>query len=105
MNPVVTARVPEGIRARGVDILKEIGSSTSELVNAAFEYVIIERKLPKPHAEPIAAMASQAISREQFAQVASFMESVKVGVPDSWEVASFEDLLDNAMEERYARLR
>ena len=50
MNPVVTARVPEGVRARGVDVLREIGSSTSELINAAFEYVIKERELPKPRA-------------------------------------------------------
>ena len=105
MNPVVTARVPEGIRARGVDVLREIGSSTSELVNAAFEYVIKERRLPKPHIRQNGETQSRSISQEQLAQVAAFMDSVRISVPKQWEDTPFEDLLDNAMEERYAHLR
>ena len=105
MNPVVTARVPEGVRARGVDVLREIGSSTSELINAAFEYVIKERELPKPRARQEDALQPHKISPEQLAQAASFMESVKVSVPAEWEDAPFEGLLDSAMEERYAHLR
>lgn len=105
MNPVVTARVPEGVRARGVDVLREIGSSTSELINAAFEYVIKERELPKPRVRQEDALQPHKISPEQLAQAASFMESVKVSVPAEWEDAPFEDLLDSAMKERYAHLR
>ena len=105
MSTVVTARVPEGVRARGVDILHEIGSSTSELINAAFEYVIKERKLPKPQSQPHGEPLPRTIGREQLAQATSFMESVRVAVPDTWENAPFEDLLDSTMEERYAHLR
>ena len=105
MNPVVTARVPEGVRARGVDVLREIGSSTSELINAAFEYVIKERELPKPRVRQEDALQPHRISADQLAQAASFMESVKVSVPAEWEDAPFEDLLDSAMEERCAHLR
>ena len=89
MNPVVTARVPEGVRARGVDV----------------EYVIKERELPKPRVRQEDALQPHKISPEQLAQAASFMESVKVSVPAEWEDAPFEDLLDSAMEERYAHLR
>ena len=104
MNPVVTARVPEGVRARGVDILNEIGSSTSELINAAFEYVIKERALPKPRTRQEDEQ-SRTIGKEQLAQVAAFMNSVKIETPREWEQAPFEELLGNAMEERYAHLR
>lgn len=105
MNPVVTARVPEGVRARGVDVLREIGSSTSELVNAAFDYVIKERRLPTPEAPAKGAPDRRSISGRQMEQLASFMDNVRVDIPASWADAPFEDLLDQAMEERYARLR
>ena len=105
MTTVVTARVPEGVRARGVDILHEIGSSTSELINAAFEYVIAERELPKSRARLENSIQTHKLSHEQREQVAAFLENVKVPVPKEWDSAPFEDLLDNALGERYAHLR
>ena len=105
MNPVVTARVPEGVRARGVDVLREIGSSTSELVNAAFEYVIKERKLPRPQPRTTDGADARALSPEQLSEVASFMERVKVDVPAQWDDTPFEELLEREMGQRYAHLR
>lgn len=49
MNDMVTARVPVEIKRQGSNILKEIGATTTQLVNAAFEYLIAEGKLPSPH--------------------------------------------------------
>lgn len=42
----VSARVPREIRDRGDAALKRIDSSVTDLVNAAFEYVIETGKLP-----------------------------------------------------------
>ena len=83
MDPVVTARVPENVRARGVEVLREIGSSTSELV--------------KPGA--------RALDADQMRELEAFMRDVKVSVPSSWESKPFDQLFDEAMEERYADLR
>ena len=105
MNPVVTARVPEGVRARGVDVLREIGSSTSELVNAAFDYVIKERELPRPKPAQGSEAGKRIMSKEQREQLQSFMESVRVPTPEQWNDAPFEELLDQALEQRYAHLR
>lgn len=46
MDAMVTARVPVEIKEQGAAILKEMGSSITELVNAAFSYLLAERKLP-----------------------------------------------------------
>ena len=104
MDPVVTARVPAGVRQRGLEVLREIGSSTSELVNAAFAYVIQERQLPKPKAAAPAEPGRRCLSETQLRELAAFAQGVRVPVPQSWDDAPFENLLDNAMEQRYADL-
>ena len=68
------------------------------------DYIIKERELPKPRACQINMTQSHAIGKEQLEQVASFMASVKVTIPEEWENTPFEDLLNNTMEERYAHL-
>ena len=105
MNPVVTARVPEGVRLRGQEVLKEIGSTTSELINAAFDYVIQERQLPKPQKQILHRDGAQTLTDEQRQNLANFIESVRVPIPASWNNAPFEELFDEAMEDRYADLR
>ena len=104
MDPVVTARVPEGVRSRGVDVLREIGSTTSELINAAFDYVIQERELPRPKAKRMAQGEQRVLDESRKRQLESFMNDVKLDVPGRWSDASFEKLLDQAMEDRYAGL-
>lgn len=110
MDPVVTARVPAGIKARGVEVLHEMGSTTSELVNAAFEYVIKERRLPGEKADlgeggKRSANTTRAIDEKKMKQLTAFMDEVRLSVPESWNQAAFEELYDQAMEERYANLR
>ncbi len=103
MDPVVTARVPEHVRTRGVEVLREIGSNTSELVNSAFAYVIRERKLPKAHADMNPGVRT--LSAEQMRELEAFIQDVKVPTPSSWEAKPFDQLFDEAMEDRYADLR
>ena len=47
MDAMVTARVPVEIKEQGNAILREIGSSPSKLVNAAYEYVLKTRRVPE----------------------------------------------------------
>ncbi len=105
MDPVVTARVPAGIKTRGVEVLNEIGSTTSELINAAFEYVIKERQLPHAKSGNPVAPEDKSLDDDQRKELAEFMGSVKVPVPSEWADLPFEDLLNQAMRERYAHLR
>lgn len=102
MDPVVTARVPEGVRDRGIEVLKSIGSTTSELINAAFDYVIQAKELPR--FERATSGEVRVLSKEQAEDLSEFMRFVKVDVPAVWDDANFEDLFDDAMGQRYAGL-
>lgn len=46
MSKMVSARVPDAVFDQAGIELKALGASPSDLVNAAFEYVLKERKLP-----------------------------------------------------------
>ena len=46
-DAIVTARVPAEIKKQGNAVLREIGSTPTELVNAAYRYVLKERELPE----------------------------------------------------------
>ena len=104
MDPVVTARVPAGVRARGTDVLREIGATTSELINAAFDYVIQEHELPRPRRKTADETHRRTLDEGQLEQLASFMDAVKIATPDAWKDEPFESLLEQASEERYADL-
>lgn len=47
MAKMVTARVPDALFEQASIQLEKIGATTSELVNAAFEYVLQNKSLPK----------------------------------------------------------
>ena len=47
MDAMVTARVPVEVKERVGSILREMGSSPTELVNAAYDYVLKYGKLPR----------------------------------------------------------
>jgi len=46
LDAMVTARVPVEVKERVGSILREMGSSPTELVNAAYDYVLKYGKLP-----------------------------------------------------------
>ena len=46
MDAMVTARVPVEVKERVGSILRDMGSSPTELVNAAYDYVLKYGKLP-----------------------------------------------------------
>ena len=47
MDAIVTARVPVAVKEQVGNLLREMGSTPSQLVNAAYEYVLAERELPR----------------------------------------------------------
>ena len=46
VDAVVTARVPRAVRQHGDDILREMGSTPTKLINAAYDYVLKTGELP-----------------------------------------------------------
>ena len=50
MDAVVTARVPVEVKEQGARVLRSIGATPTQLVNAAYSYVLETGTLPCAHA-------------------------------------------------------
>ena len=46
MDSIVTARVPVEVKNQVSVVLESLGSNTTKLINAAFNYVLVTGKLP-----------------------------------------------------------
>ena len=99
---VVTARVPMEIREQGNEVLKKIGATPTELINAAYKYVIDQGELPKayPSLEEVAARR-RTLTPEQKRKLKERAEEMTLRAPDSWEGKTFDQLREEAMRERY----
>ena len=104
MDAMVSARVPVEIKKRGDRILKEIGSSTTELINAAYEYVLEYGKLPaKEDAEAGGEPQVKVLSGDQARAFREQWASRAVLEAPGYNGDNYKDLLDQARGDYYAR--
>lgn len=103
VDTIVTARVPTEIKEQGNAILKKIGSSPTELVNAAYRYVLDYGELPAvaPSLEEVA-NRHRNLTPEEKAQIKAHIERTTLKAPASWNGKSFDDLREEAMRERFS---
>ena len=100
---IVTARVPMEIRAQANVILEEIGSSTTELVNAAYRYVLEKGELP-PLDSTLERYTGQTreIPPEVSERTRQRMEQTSFEVPSSyWDEASDAQRVADAVRGSY----
>lgn len=103
-DAIVTARVPAEIKRQGNAVLKKIGSTPTELVNAAYQYVLEREELPSDRvALKDVAGVQRVLSPEQKQRIRERMRDMRLVAPANPEGKSFKQLLDEAREERYAR--
>ena len=104
MDAMVSARVPVEIKKRGDSKLKELGSSVTELVNAAYRYVIEHGELPgavvseqavEPQVKTLSGDAARAF-REQW-------RPREVLEMPAYDGSNFKELLNETKDEYYAR--
>lgn len=101
MDAIVTARVPVAVKEQVGSILHEIGSTPSQLVNAAYEYVLAERELPRAGTGlGEGEAAPRRMTREQSRRISSALEAMYVGPAE--DDRSFNEQLREARDERYA---
>lgn len=100
MDAIVTARVPVAVKERANDILAEIGSTQSQLVNAAYDFLLTEHKLPAPNATKAQHAKKRKPTKAQMNKVDEALAGMFVGPIDS-EIA-FSEQLSAARDERYA---
>lgn len=95
MDSIVTARIPVEIKNQVSEILESLGSNTTQLINAAFEYVLVTGKLPDAHEDASQESSSNGSSRQlsekDKEELASLFGKISVPAP-----ASFWNDLDNS---------
>ena len=104
MDAMVSARVPVEIKKRGDSKLREIGSSATELVNAAYDYVIKCGKLPGVEERRGGGELQMKVLSGEEAR--SFMSAWnKQGVIEArgYDSSNFKDALDQARDDYHAR--
>lgn len=64
MDSIVTARIPVEVKNQVSEILESLGSNTTQLINAAFEYVLVTGKLPDAYEGAVSGLSARESSRQ-----------------------------------------
>ncbi|RDB69094.1 hypothetical protein [Eggerthella sinensis] len=101
-DTIVTARVPVEIKEQGDAVLRRIGSTPTELINAAYRYVIENGELPKTDS-PLdeVAVRRRTLTSEQKANIKARIDRMTLKAPASWSGKTFDELREEAMREKY----
>lgn len=93
MDPVVTARVPAEIRDQGNAILRQLGATPTELVNAAYEFLLHEKRLPVvAHGAEDLPGGIRALSPDAATAMLETLDSMALEVPESWQGAVMDEV-------------
>jgi antitoxin component of RelBE/YafQ-DinJ toxin-antitoxin module len=104
MDAMVSARVPIEIKKRGDGKLKEIGSSATELVNAAYRYVIEHGELPgSKTSSPSEQQKMKVLEGDAAEAFKQQWRSRSILEAPAYDGGNFRELLDDARGEYYAR--
>jgi antitoxin component of RelBE/YafQ-DinJ toxin-antitoxin module len=82
MDAMVSARVPVEVKKQADKKLREIGCTATDLINAAYRYVLEENALPASAASVKQGKTDRILAPEQLAAVRKFLESTTFAVPD-----------------------
>lgn len=100
MDVVVTARIPVEVKEQAGAILHELNSTPTQLINAAYQYLLQEKALPRPRA---AATRPRHLTPQQVSALRESWGKMAVGGPASEEAwGDFKQQLAEARDERYA---
>ena len=105
MDSIVTARVPVEVKNQVSEVLESLGSNTTKLINAAFEYVLVTGKLPNAHEgaalESSAKGSSRQLNEKDKEQLLSLFGKILVPAPASF----WNDLADSSYKEAISEWR
>lgn len=101
MSKMVTARVPDALFEQGSLQLKELGFTPSDLVKAAFEYVLSEHSLPT---KPKAQSSVRKLSDEQLAALQSSLAACSLNLKIPSDIAWDKQIAQEARVSRYEAL-
>ena len=101
MDAMVTARVPVEVKKQGDALLRELGSSATELVNAAYDYLLKNKALPKTQT-PIPIKATRKVLNGKDAEgFKKFWEEHTIPPIPEYDGTNFKELYNAIREERF----
>ena len=105
MDSIVTARIPVEVKNQVSEVLESLGSNTTQLINAAFEYVLVTGKLPDAREESSLESSSKGVSRQlsekDKEQLSVLFGKISVPAPTSF----WNDLGDSTYKEAISEWR
>ena len=105
MDSIVTARIPVEVKNQVSEVLESLGSNTTQLINAAFEYVLVTGKLPDAREESSLESSYKGVSRQlsekDKEELASLFGKISVPAPASF----WNDLGDSTYKEAISEWR
>ena len=103
MDAFVSARVPVEIKDKVAKRLRGIGATQTDLVNAAFAYVLDTGELPRARKDT--PTGARSLSVEQAQTVKRWLAETTYPVPESaWEGKSYKEILDEGRQADYEAL-
>lgn len=105
MNSTVTARVPTEIKQQVDRRLKDLGHTTTDLINAAYEYVLRENALPRASQVPAQPKETvvKTLSGDDARNFVRRWKGRAVLKATDYDGTNFQEILDQAREDRHAR--
>lgn len=86
MDAIVTSRVPVEIKEQGARILKGLGATQSQLVNAAYDYLIATGELPSVKATSEADGYGRLLTAAENAELVESIRECVLPTPDGgWD--------------------
>ncbi len=82
MDTTVSARIPVEVKKQADKKLRDMGSSPTELINAAYRYVLKENRLPVASAKATAGKRKRSLNKEQQRQLKEFLAKATFAVPE-----------------------
>ncbi len=101
MSKMVSARIPDALFDQGSAQLEDLGVTPSELIKAAYEYVVKERALPQ-QARPIS--QKRKLSKQQLQALRAQLSACSLDLDISADVSYDKSLIREAKAARYEAL-
>ncbi len=105
MDSIVTARIPVEVKNQVSEVLESLGSNTTKLINAAFEYVLVTGRLPDAYEgallESSAKRSSRQLSEKDKEELSALFGKISVPAPASF----WNDLGDSTYKEAISEWR
>lgn len=103
MDSRVSARIPVEKRKRGDEVLANIGATTTQLIQAAYDYLLETGDLPRTQKD--GALANGHLTREQKTHAVQIMRASTCKVPASFFDSTTDDeRLEEELRREYEAL-